>query len=277
MRFSDRVGITNAAKIIQKEFVDDDLRNSLWNALSNLYWKEFKRGSGQKDIEGSNLEDLIVSIWQDYFKIPSDKIRNIWEECLEVIRRYFFKAQWYEIYNFIEFIVNNEANDKSSFFINECNFYLSRENSAYRFVGKYIAEITSTEEIEEIEKAILLSSPYAGVKAHFSAAISLMSDKINPDYRNSIKESISAVESLAIKISNGSSDKFGVILKDLEQLKIIHPALKNAFSSLYGYTSDAGGIRHALLDEPNLTKTDARFMLIACSAFVNYIIENLNQ
>jgi hypothetical protein len=47
--------------------------------------------------------------------------------------------------------------------------------------------------------------------------------------------------------------------------------LKSAFLSLYGYTSDANGIRHALLEEAQLTFEDAQFMLVACSAFVNYL------
>jgi len=44
-----------------------------------------------------------------------------------------------------------------------------------------------------------------------------------------------------------------------------------AFDKLYGYTSDADGIRHALLEEVTLDFDDAKFMLVACSAFVNYI------
>lgn len=51
----------------------------------------------------------------------------------------------------------------------------------------------------------------------------------------------------------------------------MHPALKGSFEKLYGYTSDAEGIRHALLDEPNLDFEDAKFMLVSCSAFVNYL------
>jgi hypothetical protein len=44
-------------------------------------------------------------------------------------------------------------------------------------------------------------------------------------------------------------------------------------SALYGYTSDSSGIRHALQDEPNLDFVDAKFMLVACSAFVNYLTD----
>ncbi len=61
-------------------------------------------------------------------------------------------------------------------------------------------------------------------------------------------------------------------MKEIETKISLHPALKDAFSSLYGYTSDAEGIRHALLDEPNLSFEDAKFMLVSCSAFINYLI-----
>jgi hypothetical protein len=58
----------------------------------------------------------------------------------------------------------------------------------------------------------------------------------------------------------------------LEKHQTIHKAIKSGFGSIYGYTSNAGGIRHALIDEPNITFIDAKFMLVACSAFVNYLI-----
>jgi hypothetical protein len=50
--------------------------------------------------------------------------------------------------------------------------------------------------------------------------------------------------------------------------------MKAAFNSLYGYTSDKQGIRHAYLNEPGLNpdETDALFMIGACAAFVSYLI-----
>lgn len=37
------------------------------------------------------------------------------------------------------------------------------------------------------------------------------------------------------------------------------------------YTSDEGGIRHAMLEEPNIGYDEAKYMAVACSAFVNFI------
>jgi hypothetical protein len=52
---------------------------------------------------------------------------------------------------------------------------------------------------------------------------------------------------------------------------VLHADLKDAFKKLYGYTSGAQGIRHGLVGKANLDVEDARFMLIACSAFINYL------
>jgi len=51
----------------------------------------------------------------------------------------------------------------------------------------------------------------------------------------------------------------------------VHPALRNGYSSLYGYTSDEGGIRHGLLEADTITFSDAKFFLVVCSAFVNLV------
>jgi hypothetical protein len=81
-----------------------------------------------------------------------------------------------------------------------------------------------------------------------------MADRKTPDFRNSIKESISAVEALCIVITDDSKTTLGQALTIIEKVHKIHPALKKSFTSLYGFTSDSSGIRHALIDQDNLTQ-----------------------
>ena len=52
----------------------------------------------------------------------------------------------------------------------------------------------------------------------------------------------------------------------------IHSALERGFKQIYGYTSDSDGIRHGLMEEPTCDFEDAKFMLVSCSAFINYLI-----
>jgi hypothetical protein len=232
MKFSQRVGITPAIKVAQIESMDEDLRNGLWSALCLFYWPKSVTSlnsllpniSYDPSYHLYNLENLIKQLWLHYFKYPVDRIDRTWRDDL---RKYYFSATWYEIYDFIEFIANCSSPHRKSEFIQVCNSYLERENSAYRFIGDSIAEITSTEEIEEIEQAIIDSTPYTGVKDHLKSALSLMSNKTNPDYRNSIKESISSVESLAKQISQKNTATLGDALKELE---------KSNFSEEYCYS-----------------------------------------
>ncbi len=43
-------------------------------------------------------------------------------------------------------------------------------------------------------------------------------------------------------------------------------------SNLYGYTSDKEGVRHALIANDGTDLLDAKFMLVACAAFINFVI-----
>jgi hypothetical protein len=133
-----------------------------------------------------------------------------------------------------------------------------------------ITQITSEEEISEIEEA--LKNAPKPVDIHLKTALDKLSDRKSPDYRNSIKESISAVEAICKQIASDTKADLEKALKEIEKKTELHPALKNAFRNLYGYTSDAQGIRHALMEESDLDFEDAKFMLVSCSAFVNYLI-----
>ena len=109
------------------------------------------------------------------------------------------------------------------------------------------------------------------------SALEHLSRRGNPDYRNSIKESISAVESIAKEITDNPKATLGAALSKLERDQKLHPALKQGFSNIYGYTNDEGGIRHAMLEEPNLTASDAKFFLVSCASFINYLKSKVIQ
>ncbi|OAV67399.1 hypothetical protein Barb6XT_01497 [Bacteroidales bacterium Barb6XT] len=59
----------------------------------------------------------------------------------------------------------------------------------------------------------------------------------------------------------------------------IPPVLRKSFEFLYGYTNDSStGIRHALMDDSNVPDADeAIFMLVACSAFINYLTKKKSR
>ncbi|TAK59367.1 MAG: hypothetical protein EPO24_07955 [Bacteroidetes bacterium] len=255
MKFSERKGYKVPSKVIQKEGITDELRNSLWSLLHNNFFDK------------ENLRDFSFNLWLDFFKKPVDEIPYYDHERLTIIRSYYFKCRWFEVYDFVEFVLNYFKDTYANNYVNEI---LERELSGFRFVAKGFTDITDSQEIALLD-AVLSDNDHPSVRAHLNRALELLSDRKNPDYRNSIKESISAVESLAQIISCKPKATLADALKVLEKSNKLHPALKEGYSKIYGYTSDEGGIRHAMLEEPNLSASDAKFFLLSCTSFINYL------
>ena len=278
-KFSERLGFKPIRETIQIESMDEGLRNSLWSSLILFYWKTIR---GYNDAlttfyylsRSPHLESLCERLWLAYFKNPLDTLSNDWEKVLPQLRSHFFESEWFEVYDFIEFVALNYPNDSvNDKFINDCNKILERELAGYRFIKKQITPIITDTEISAIEEA--LSTKFEPVNIHINRSLQLLSDRHNPDFRNSIKEAISAVEALSKVIAGNDKATLGSTLKELEKKNKIHPAMREAFKKLYGYTSDSDGIRHALLEEDRLNFDQAKFMLVACSAFINFVISQI--
>lgn len=269
MKFSQRIGLTTHIKQIQLDDIDTDLRNCLWNAFKLCI---------MDIISEQEAKNFSIALWATYFKLPLDTKPYNKDNLNKNIRQYFFECKWYEVYDLIEFCLKlNSLNfryDKPKFSV-YCNSILEKEFSGYRIIDDNIAPISNKEEVNEIENSIEITSNYTalnGANIHIKEALVKLSDKKNPDYRNSIKESISAVENVAKAISENNKDSLSGALDKIKGKTKIHSALEKGFKQIYGYTSDSDGIRHSLTEEDNCAFEDAKFMLVSCSAFVNYLI-----
>jgi DNA-binding transcriptional ArsR family regulator len=275
--FSERKGLKPVRELIQTDSLTEDLRNSLWNGLHVAIWNTegflySQYGSMPK------IDSFSEHLWFRYFKKPIDERPGFYYHdrsvrILKIIRDYFFGAKWNEVYDFLEFVVDafQESEPGLSEFLNRI---LASEMAAYRFIDGKIIDITGEQEREMLEEA-LADTRFAGVSNHLERALALLSDRKQPDYRNSIKESISAVEAMARVVSGNDKATLGEALKVLEKSGKLHAALKDAFSKLYGYTNDDHGIRHAMLDVPDLSQADAKYFLLSCTSFVNYLKSGL--
>ena len=219
------------------------------------------------------LVETYADLWANFFRVPLDDFNpRFLNPLIDRLKQLFFRGPWHYVYDAIEFIANQNIYgfEVMLAFRSEINFCLEKEVSCYRFVGELIAPMTDPVELAEIDAA--LTGGTGAVSDQLDRAVQLLADRQNPDYRNSIKESISAVEGQVKITLETDKGTLGELLKHVEQKAPLHPALKDAFSRLYGYTSDEGGIRHALMDDSRaVTFEEAKFMLVACSAFINYV------
>lgn len=211
--FSERKGIKPIADVVQTTWMSDELRNSLWNVLAVAMWSTddfMYRQYGQP-----GMQPFSQALWFHYFKEPIDSRPDRSNRILEVIRNYFFKCTWNEVYDFLEFVVaeRSRSTPKLADFL---NFVLERELSGYRIASGVVVDITSDQELAAIEEAAT-DSRFAGPAGHIRRALELYADRETPDYRNSIKESILAVESMARVISRKEKATLGDALKAVER------------------------------------------------------------
>ena len=278
--FSERKGIKHFSDVVQVDSLNERTRNKIYSLISEKF--------DDLDIDYSNkLKDEFVEyLYKELFSkterdIPRWAYEYNYSEVFNTIYEIIIEYDYIEVFTFIEGIITfflaadkmtyNRYNYKNKYIDAVSNIFKS-ENVNYNIINNKITDIVDEQQINSIEET--LNNPYKEVSDHYAKAIEqLYSVK---DFDNSIKESISSVESMCQIVTKNNKATLGDALKMLKDK--IHPALKSAFEKLYGYTSDANGIRHANgLEEGNSTFEEAKYMLISCSAFVNYLKENFKE
>ena len=269
-RFSERIGKKDVPQFLETESMSLPLRNSLWNYMILMV-------DGSRHTDWS---DFAKALAQHFRRSPVDELPSYEGQCRNWVKEYFYELSWHEAFDLVEFFADNIerlfSNDRgrsSTRSRDVINTILESEHSGYRFVGGVLVAISNPTELAEVSGALETTSIHAllGAHTHIDAALQLFSKRPEPDYRNSVKEAISAVESLAKQLGGSNAQGLSGALTALSEKAAIHGALRSAFVKLYGYTSDEDGVRHAILEEPNVGFDEAKYMIVACSAFVNYL------
>lgn len=273
--FSERYGYVNVSDVIIREKITPEIQNAICSCFDRL--EQIMRESTYDDHAYMDLEKYL---WVFFLNKRENKFYTY--NGYHIVATNFIESDidWYKKLDLIEATIKYlYAFEKNPMyhpivdeFSRQLNFEFERHKFAYRVIGKEIVEITSKNEIVSIETALATSSK--NVQLHLNKALELYSLRPVGDYRNSIKEAISAVE--AFCRDKTGERALGQALKHLENNGVLIPSLlKSAFDKLYAYTNQpATGIRHALMDDEGKytpSSDEALFMLISCSAFINYL------
>ena len=173
MKFSDRVGITKIKTELQINSINDVLKVRIYNIIIIFLIDRLKYHIR----ESGSLYEFIRLMWHYFLKLDFDEIPPIKDSFNDFLKQYFIEFEWYEVYNFLEFLYQELPYDNEKF--KECiNIVLEEELSNYRIIGKEVVQITDEKEIEEIEEALLKSkeNKLSVVNKHLDSALSKFSD-----------------------------------------------------------------------------------------------------
>lgn len=280
MKFSERYGYVKPADVLKRGSLDKEGVTALCNCYDYLamWFNHYDVNSSYRHDESyTELEEMIWCFFMNQRRGDFYIDRGHMIAATQYLKS--DQYEWYLKFDLIEFTISilhkmTPRGDRAyaevvNNFVSMLNSTFKRLDYAYRVVEDQIVEITDEEEIATIEEAIQKTS---SVNTHLTDALKHLSSRPEPDYRNSIKESITAVEALCREITGENT--LGPALKALEKNGIKIPkSLQSGIEKLYGYTNDSRtGIRHALMDESEAPSyEEAKYLLVICSAFVNYI------
>ena len=264
--FSERYGYTKPSDALVIEQIPEGIINAIINCLQDL-----------ENYGDYNL--LKETVWLFFLNKKRAEFDDYYD-CIELFLE-DREVEWYYKLNLLEFIVGQIARLFSegtcSLFVRNINSDFERLNYGYRIINNLVTPVTSKEEVNSIEEAI--GSTKNNIKEHLNSALKHLADKEVPDYRNSIKESISAVGVLCREMTGENDLGKALFVLEKKQRKL-HPQLKAPFDNLYSYVNEKqSGIRHELMDESGTyvpTFHEAKFMLVTCSAFINYLNGRFN-
>lgn len=280
--FSERYNYTKPSDVIIRETITPDIQNAICSCYDRLRDDYFSKSTINHNNAYINLERYLWTYflnkregnfrdWKGYHIVATQFIEdknNLWYEKLDLVEfsvKYLYAIgqkdnRYLSVYNLFTKRLNNE---------------FGRLNFAYRVVGTEIVEITSKEELAAVESA--MNDSATNIKLHLNKALELYAQRPIGDYRNSIKESISAVEAYCREIAGKKN--LGDALDTMIEKGVIPKMLKVAFEKLYAYTNQPDtGIRHALMDDDGTytpASEEALFMLVSCSSFINYLNKKL--
>ncbi len=275
--FSQAQGYEEIPAQLRLEELPREARTQIWN----LFFAHISRSTTTGGLDVLDGGPWIAGPWHEILKAKhcdfdhapldewdpeSSRIRRSLREDIE--RRPFNK-----VFDLIEFVLRHPS--CPSGFIRQMRRTFTACRLAYTIDAKRpptILPAATPEEGDAVVEAIQTLRPAGldGSVVHLRNASACIKDG---DWPGSVRESIHAVESVARQLDPKAPKLLKHALAALEQRGALHPSLKDAFSKLYGYTSNEQGIRHALLDrtDAQVGQDEAVFMLGACASFASYL------
>ena len=274
LTFSQAQGYEELPQPLALEEISYEARIKLWDVLFSTMW-------GKANVWNSIVGlEIFQSLHKSFWVRPIDEFTRRADRTIQTYKNaILYDLPFNKIFDIFQMIMRHQDCPREFTLgvageFEECHLAYVVDTGE----PPTILPAATKAEGEAIVRAIheLREAGLQGAEMHLKRAGGLIN---GGDWPGSVRESIHAVESVARQLDPDASKTLDPALKSLEKGGRLHPALKEAFSKLYGYTSDEEGIRHALLHNATSPagRDEAVFMLGACASFASYLWHRSRQ
>ena len=275
LSFSQAQGYEEIPGPLKLEELPTEARTRIWNLFFIHLEKSMSTGEflvGGPWV-GGGWEHILRTTHADFHVLGLDRWNPDFERVCKGLREYVETQPFNKVFDLIKFVLGHSQ--CPSAFIRQMKQTFETCRLAYTIDTARpptILPAVTPEEGRTVVDALqtLRQAGLDGSAAHLRRASECIHGR---DWAGSVRESIHAVESVARQLDPDAAKTLGPALSSLAKRGALHPALKEAFSTLYGYTCKEQGVRHALLDQPDakMGQDEAVFMLGACASFASYL------
>ena len=273
LTFSQLHGYDELPEQLKLEAFPLEARRRIWNVLYSFLERSMDRTITGRLSVGNPWGVIIRDTYAVFYSLPLDDWTPDFRSVCGALRGKIETEPFHRVFDLIQFVLRHDrcptpfvASMKRTF--TDCRLAYAIDDEP----PPSILPIATEEEGKALVNALqtLRQAGQNASAAHLGKSGECMN---RGDWAGSVRESIHAVESTARQLDPEASKTLGPALKSLERNKPLHPTLKAAFGTLYGYTSEEEGIRHALLSQSDapVGQNEAVFMLSACAAFSSYL------
>ena len=249
------------------------------------------------DIYQINIKNLPLGIKKLNARLCLELDRELdafdWDSasCTDGLKYTIRNCEWYQFYDFIEIIGEEikKAELKSDSFIINLEPLFPAKTPLFNDYQKEVNNLFTKHNIEwnlnhhsQLETALPKAladrindteknlDKFEAARDHYRKAkrYALGTHK---DSENSIKESISALESVG-KVLYPKTATLGDVLKCMKKDESIPRMLVDVIQRFYDYANSEPGVRHGGTTKPNSDEPDAELGLHLSAAFIRYII-----
>ena len=138
VRFSQRMGLKSVRAEIQKDSMDESLKNGLWNALYITFLEEMQAHGYERNSYG-----LVTFLWDSFFNRPLYEIPLTAKLFVREVSNFINSCEWFEVYDLMEEVLKHPIDPQvKNRFLIKCKIVLQRELSAYRLVNNRFVAIS---------------------------------------------------------------------------------------------------------------------------------------
>lgn len=289
MKFSHRFGF-------DPDYKNEPISNDAPKWLKNLFFLNvlepllyIDSDSRQKNDEKKPLgiKDLIERLCAENGQETDSEDYDSWS-CWDALKCRITILEWYQFYDFVELVADKLKQNESEYdtawgdvsyetfmfpsYMQKVNDLFSQHKIQWKMnkAGKLETALPKDLETRVAGTDSLLKDKFEPARVHYSKARSyILSPTKDPE--NSIKESVSAVESVC-KTLYLNSATLGDALKAMKKEKLISPMLITVFEKFYAYTNAEPAVRHGSDKMSGVDEMDAELALHMSAAFIRTII-----